>query len=279
MTEGDVVELGPPILPGSYIGTTEGTQYLEDIAAEPIKLEYEIDVPQAIADGKPVRAIVIPSGIAYPRSNQLVQALRDHFKGDHIVLTFDYSGLGEYGGKSTGAIQTHCLGQMVHDLRSVLKVFDEEKLKKIVSDLVVIGPSAGGNVVANVGEDERIAGIAAISTPTDFLSFREYFPHEGWDAEGFVSHTSKSTGAVKRFHRNLWEKSGDPQFNPLPVDRVKQPTLIVQGSDDTIVTEATSMKQNESPKSKTVVIPGDHNYTGSREQLFATIDAFLETLE
>lgn len=266
------------LIPGTFIGTIGGSRFLEQInIPSPINIQYEFDIPNSILNaGAKIRGIVIPSGIASLRQNQLVQAIREHYKSEYMILTFDYIGLSEMGGGSLGPLQLHCLGQMINDLNSVLKIFSDEKIKSVLSDIVLFGPSAAGNVIANIESGYLpISGRVFLGTPTDFYTFKDYFPHDDWDKDGYKIHRSKSTGQDKRFHRNLWDKSNERGFNLVKNENILEPMLVIGGEDDDIVLEDKLVHPNRRPLSKRIMIPGDHNYTNSKGELFRVIDEFL----
>lgn len=268
--------------PGTHIVSRDGRYWNKAITGAP-EIVTQIDLPDSIDERSEHTGVVISSGILYPRTNRFLQILREHFiRKGNIVVTFDYAGLGQMGGQSSGSVEAHSVGQMANDLETAILTLKEQTKRK-VKNIILIGPSAGGNATAtflNSGSSScnGIASALFLGTPKDFLTFRNVFePKTVWEDER-TGYYKSSSGAKKPLSIHLWSDSAINNINIARTESLQLPILVIGGGSDVFCPESQLVGINSNSSSRKMIITGgDHNFTNIENELLKQVDAFIES--
>ncbi len=218
-----------------------------------------VDVVATLWEAKNAPAIIICHGLSSDRKGKAKQLAQALHKVGFTVLTFDFRGHGESGGR----FEDLTLSGSVSDLRAAIKHLSTEG-----RPVGVIGSSWGGLVALNAAaECKEIRAVAVLGTPYSF------------EEEKFLENVRKEMGLEwgqsiggKALKQGFWN-----ELTGLELGGIKQPLLVIHGENDEVVPlKHASVIAGLSTTSKTVVVEGGtHSLNESLDEIKPVLSRFF----
>lgn len=240
-------------------------------------LDYTLTLPSAPSRSPLPPAVIFLHGFASDQKGEKALYFCERFvAAGAAYLAFDMRGHGASSGGMKDLTITRCLT----DLEAIMRIIPPACPRRIL-----VGSSFGG-VIATlyaIRHPEEIAATILIAPGLFFVdNLRRSLGQEGLrklEGEGAV--TVKSEWVEITLGRALFDDALNYPAEEL-LARARVPTLILHGTDDTVVPPEGSLaflrKAPARPLSLHLIAGGDHRLTAHKEALFQHMLAFCKDL-